>query len=290
MEKYSRDFKTLEDGKHKFPADAAVGAVDVYKIISGDDFDSVNVRVRWSGHYEKKEIPSLVSPDFEKSRVYTHEFKLIRRAGVKTSAKNVLTSVHCPGCGAPEIKSDTGYCEYCHTPLNDGGRDWVLNDIQPFMVKTPIHPDSYVREEKSPKNPLEKGSLLSAADNESIIFCCVNLMQADGVIDPKEEELLKSMAASKGISEEKLKMIINSVSANEVEISLPNTMAGASEFLRCMVLMCLMDGKVTTEERTLLNNLATKMGYSDIDIRQMIKKERLQLFKAAKKAKARQQA
>jgi uncharacterized membrane protein YebE (DUF533 family) len=90
------------------------------------------------------------------------------------------------------------------------------------------------------------------------------------------------MAKVKGISSDKLQMIINSVQSGTMEIPLPESSETAKELLRCMVMMCLMDGKVTASERNLLRTLSSKMGYTDIDIQQMIKRERMALFRKAK--------
>ena len=128
----------MESGKHKFYADASVGAVDLLDVVMSDNsdgMDEVNVKVTWSGHKEEKTIPSLIKPDFEASSIYEHIFTLQRKSGISSSSKNVLTSSHCPNCGAPEANNNSTKCEYCGTPLNDGTGDWVLASIIPFSSR-----------------------------------------------------------------------------------------------------------------------------------------------------------
>jgi tellurite resistance protein len=285
MKSHKTDFRTQDNGKHKFMADAAVGSVELVEVKLADDsegMDKARVKIKWSGHCEEAEVPSLIRPDFEASHIYTNEFILIRKSSVQSSAKNVLTSVHCPNCGAPETRSEKEYCEYCHTPLNDGSRDWTLSEVGRFSGYPQVVHQYKAMQAETPL--FVGGPMLSSVDNETIIACCAGVMLADGEIDPQEKELLESMSKAKGVSPEKLNMLIGSVQAGTMEIPVPESSETAKELLRCMVMMCLMDGKVTSSERDLLKTLASRMGYTDIDIQQMIKRERMELFKKAKQA------
>jgi uncharacterized tellurite resistance protein B-like protein/predicted nucleic acid-binding Zn ribbon protein len=283
--KANDSYQPLPDGRHRFFADAAVGAVEVVEIKNTDTMDNIRVKVKWSGHREDKKIPSLIKPDFDASHLYTHEFILMRDHGVESSSQNVLTSTHCPNCGAPETLSDKECCEYCQTPLNDGRRDWVLADMRPFSGYPRAQTVSHFESSADSLLTASGGPTLSTVDNESILACAAGLMLADGHIDDKEMALLTDMSTAKGVSEKKLQQIINSVSQGTLEVPQPESPEVAQEFLRSMVLMCLVDGKVSSAERVLLKQLVSNMGYSDIDIDQMIKKERNSLYIQAKKIK-----
>ena len=54
---------------------------------------------------------------------------LKRKRGVMTDTKTGLCAAPCPNCGAMESNSSNNECEYCGAVMNDGNRDWVLEDI-----------------------------------------------------------------------------------------------------------------------------------------------------------------
>ncbi len=287
-------FRALPNGKHQFFADASIGSVELVEIKTSDDpeeMDSARIKITWSGHQEEENVPGYVPINFDASRLYMQEFILKRKSSARSSGKNVLASCHCPGCGAPETRSDKGYCEYCHTPVNDGSHDWNLFEIRAFTGYPPMPRPVAETVPRTGFGTMAGGvqtgddSTLSVTDNEHILACATALMLADGHIDDTEKELLQNLAQSKGIGNAKLQQIVNSVSAGELEVPQPESLQACKEFLRCMVLMCLMDGKVTSSERDLLKKLVAKMGYTDVDINMMIKKERVKLYQNARKVK-----
>ena len=278
------DYLTLPNGKNTFYGDSSIGSVELFEaqLADKDDkFDKLKVKVKWSGHREEAKVPSFIPPVYQKSHIYTQEFILFRDKKVKSSEKNILSSAHCPGCGAPETLNTSGNCEYCGIPLNDGSRDWNLEKVQHFNGY-PQFNSQYESLIQKPTNVVGSTPVLSKFDNESTIACATAIMLADGEIDPNEQKLLEQLSDTKGITPEKLSMIIKSVKENGLHIPNPESKEAAQEFLRCMVLMCLANGKVKQSEMTILKKLVSKMGYTDIDINMMIKKERANLYSNAK--------
>ena len=281
-DKHKDEYASDKHDKHSFYADAAIGAVEVIEIIPATDNnnqDKIRVKVKWAGHPEHAQIPSLIPPAFEQNRIYTQEYILVRNGNVKTSEKNILSSTHCPKCGAPETITTSDSCEYCGALLNDGTRDWVLADIT-FFAGYPQHQSNYevLQHEysKTASNPLGK------FDNTSILACSAAVMLVDGNISEKERSLLQTMADNRGITSDKLDIIIATITEHGLHIPNPKSRDEAHEFLKCMVNMCLADGKITSKEKQLITQLVSKMGYTDIDINQMIKKEKTELYKTAK--------
>ena len=275
-------YTPLQNGKHEFYADAAVGTIEIAEVNlgNGEDMDTIRVKVKWAGHKENATVPSFISPDFRASHIFTQDYILNRKSTALTSAKNTLTSTHCPGCGSPESIDSSGNCAYCGIALNNGSLDWVLTKIQAF-TGFPQFVSQYESFQHSAVFT-EDVPALSKFDNESIVSCAVAIMLSDGVIDEKEQALLEKMAFSKGISSQKLAMIIKTVQEKGLHIPNPETTEAAQEFLKCMIRMCLADGKVTSSEQIMLKQLVAKMGYTDIDINMMIKKERTRLYSKAK--------
>ena len=283
LESNADDFKPLEDGRHAFTADAAVGSVELSGIELSDDsegLDRIHVHVKWSGHDEKLEVPSLIRPAYERSRFKSQDFVLVRRADVQTSSANTLTSSHCPGCGAPQTVNTNGACEYCGAVQNDGSSDWVLEKIQPYFAFAAKSKPSVSK--TSAATPV-LSTKLSSKDNELLLQCAVAVMMSDGVIDPKEEKALQQMARHRGISDSRLKQLVSDVQING-SVTAPEAGNGQEnrEFLKALITMCLADGNVSSGEKALIKSLVTHMQYTEADIDQMIKKERNRLYEQSK--------
>ena len=193
--------------------------------------------------------------------------------------KNILTSAHCPSCGAPESRNTNGACEYCQTPLNDGSSGWVLSSVGRF-TGYPTDQSAYHSFETTPERQVSGN--LSTFDRESIISCAIGVMLADGKIDEKEQQILVKMGEENGIDNSRLNMLINTVQTEGLEIPVPKNSAESHEFLRCMVAMCVADGHVSSSERQLIKQLVAKMNYSDMDINLMIKQEMARLHQQVK--------
>jgi len=279
------DFKTLPDGKHRFFADVAVGCVELLEVTSTEsaDNDFLRVLIRWSGHKITTEVPGFLAPNFDASRLYHHEMILERNKGVKSSDKNILSSVHCPNCGAPEVNSSKPYCEYCQTPLNDGSRDWILHDIRIFSGFPAVSEKEesiYVSHVESPG-----GVTIPAPDGELLISGAAAMMLVDGEIDPAERALLTEFAEARNISPARLELIIKSVNDGTMEPKLPDDPQLCVAYIEAMATMCLADGKISPKEAELLYSLGVKMGFDKAQVRDFIKQLRQDLLQKLKNTK-----
>lgn len=262
---------TRDGNSHLFFADAAVGAVEAQSITQGTDFDRVQVLVKWSAannwidHTGKAKSggPKTIRPQL---------FTLLRKHGVTTLAATQLNSAHCPGCGAPYTGGDSGSCEYCGRPLNDGSGAWVLESIGPF---------STARINAAGVSPITGTSNVSP---DILLMAMASTMYADGVLDDKEMEMLSSFASHRGISSEHLSTIINTVTQPDAQLPRPANTAEAMEVLKAMVRMSLADGRIDDSEKTLLQNYAASAGLSKHDVSSTIARQRRSLYKEAKKA------
>jgi uncharacterized tellurite resistance protein B-like protein/predicted RNA-binding Zn-ribbon protein involved in translation (DUF1610 family) len=272
-------WRTDEKGRHHFFADAAVGSVDLAEVMPGGEsepMDRVRVRVQWSGHRELKQVPGLFKPEWERSTLMRQEYVLVRKHGVKSVQGAALTSLHCPGCGAPQVARQDGACRYCGLPQNDGSHSWVLESVSPFRGFAQALVDT-AAPAASP------GLAFSLKEQESMIQCVVAVMLADGVIDPREQKQLEKMAAKHNLPKARLAEIIRQVQSED-EVGLPQIedWAKRKAFLGMLVRMCLADGNVSSGERQVLRALVAHLGYGDVDIDGMISKERAALYAASK--------
>jgi uncharacterized tellurite resistance protein B-like protein len=270
-----------EKGRHLFYADAAVGSVDLAGVLPGaaeDDMDRVRVRVQWSGHRERERVPGLFKPAWERSTLMSQEYVLVRRRGVQSVQAAALTSLHCPGCGAPQIAKQEGTCRYCGMRQNDGSASWVLESVSGFSGF------ALAAVETAEQQPLA-GVRLSPQERESMILCVISVMLADGVVDPLEDKQLAKMAAKHNLPQARVTELISQAQAGH-ELLLPQfeDWEKRSAFLKVLVQMCLADGNVSGSERQVLRALVAHMGYADVDIDRMISKERADLFAASKAA------
>jgi len=280
---HAADYRPREDGTHRFFADAAVGSVEVAAVEpagDGDELDRVHVHVKWSGHREEERVPSPMKPAYERSQFRSQDFVLVRRKGVKTAQGNTLTSAHCPGCGAPQSAGTNGACEYCGLAQNDGSTDWVLAKVQAFF---PFSAKQRMPDSADEGSAARLGSRLSRGDNERLLQCAAAVMMADGVIDPKEKRALRRMAGRRGIAEDRLNQLVLRVGQyGAVKAPESGSIQENREFLQALVLMCLADGNITREERSLIKSLVEHMRYTEVDIDQTINRVRAKLYKASK--------
>lgn len=268
-----------EQGRHFFYADPAVGSVDLAGVLPGgerDDMDRVRVRVQWSGHRELERVPGLFKPTAERSTLMQQEYVLLRKRGVQSVQAAALTSLHCPGCGAPQTAKQDGACRYCGLQQNDGSTSWVLESVAPFGGF------ALAADLPSEATPFA-GVQLSPKERESMIQCVASVMLADGVIEPREEAQLTKMAAKHNIPDVRLRELIRQVQ-NDRDVCLPQVDGWEKRhaFFKALVQMCLADGNVSSSERQVLRALVAHMGYADVDVDVMISKERADLYAASK--------
>ncbi len=265
--KWHRD----DQGRHNFYADPAVGGIDVAEVIpaeSPDDFDRIKVRVSWSGHRELAKVPGFMLPDYSMSRIRKQIYILVRKPNVKSSTETALRSLHCPGCGAANIKNSTGECRYCGRQQNDGSLSWVLESVETFtgFAKMPLQSVKF-----------------SKIEEENAMQCMIAVMFADGKVDDAELKYLKKMARQKDISTERLQQLIDQVySDRKIEMFNSTDRTEQINFVRMIIRMCLADGVINGAERKLLKTLAARFGYLDADIDLYIRKEKRDMFQATK--------
>ncbi len=134
VEKYKKIYKKEANGNREFYTDVAVGAVELREAVlnCADGYDRIRAKVKWSCRIMNTNLPKLIAPNFDKSRYIENDIILKRKTEVKSPVANGLSSNVCPNCGATEGKQFLPHCEYCHVALNNGSRDWVLDDITVF--------------------------------------------------------------------------------------------------------------------------------------------------------------
>ncbi len=263
---------TREDNGRLFFKDAAVGAVEVQRIIPGaeGDFDRIEVLVKWSGINARLNEDGKIrvtGGKMMRPQVYT----LVRKHGVTTPAGQSFRSSHCPGCGAPYEGGDSGTCDYCGRRLNDGSQDWVLEKVERFSASR-ITADTV--------NGIKRASLVPP---EILLSAMAAAMYADGKVDDREMRVLETFAARHGISGRQLAETMEAVKNGSDELPVPGDTKEAREILSAMARIVLSDGKMTDTEKRFLRDFGESQGLAWADVKLVIARQKALLYAEAKK-------
>ena len=134
---YAKVQKTYSsaDGYEYFD-DCAIGSIRLLAVDADKNAneDYIYVEILWNGllkpsKNKKQSFVNKIGKLFEKKKNSNSVFVLKRKRGVMTDTKTGLCAAPCPNCGAMESNSSNNECEYCGAVMNDGNRDWVLEDI-----------------------------------------------------------------------------------------------------------------------------------------------------------------
>jgi len=262
---------TASGDEWMFFKDAAVGAVEVQEITLGatNRMDRIDVLVKWSGINAMRNRNGGVRVTGRKMirpQVYT----LVRKHGVKTGVDQSFRSSHCPGCGAPYAGGGSGTCEYCGRPLNDGSQDWVLECVQRFTAS---------RITAGAVDGIERAALVPP---ELILSSMVKAMYADGEVDGKEMSTLSSFAARRHITDEQLGEIIETVKSGQDTLPAPGNQNEAREILAAMSRIVLADGRLSGDEKNLLQAFGESQGLVWADVKLIIAQQKALLYREAK--------
>lgn len=107
-----------------------VDGVDVVKVVHGEAFDDVTVRVAATcADYEVDERNGKVIFGSKTPSQFVEYWTFQRSVGTQTTGRSILDKV-CPNCGAPLEINQVGECRYCNAAVTSGRFDWVLSRIE----------------------------------------------------------------------------------------------------------------------------------------------------------------
>jgi len=274
-----------EDGTRIIPGNCAVGSVETQGILLDDDLDRAILCIHWSSmNFLREKDGSLKRRS--NSRIKVHYYILCRKHGLSGDLKHVVSSSHCPNCGAPEQASDANACEYCGTVLNTGSHDWVLEqigtvhdrkikDLRSKLISPAVQE---IREELEHEVGVQpRGGLEMAA-------WMIHVMLADQEIDRKEEKLIVEYADKNLIPQQKIEEMITAARENTLEVSEPNNRGEALAWIRGMVRMAMANGFIDSGETKAIMLLGDKMGMLKYDIKALINRTRKELYQESRNA------
>jgi hypothetical protein len=264
-------------GRRRVFLECAVGAVDVRALeVQPQSFDEAQVEIRWSARMGVGPVnerpPSL--PTVPQRWVFT----LKRRHGAKTNTDTGMSTDRCPQCNAPLTNSAANTCEFCGTLLGNGERDWVLSSALPFESWNVHHAQRsaaraarYQQARQADRGgappPIEGDGdgdrvVTDVKERERLLYMMAAIAAADGEVSAAERRLLKLCAERWSVAWPNVEMALNA-GPQLFERLVPRGSPEAEVFLRHIVEMALVDGRIDRKERKMLEIAAQHLGLSE---------------------------
>jgi hypothetical protein len=283
-DKYSKSLAPRPDGRRHYYGDCAVGAVILRGVIGEGELHRALVEIRWSGKKTLRQ-PDGRATDAGDSVMYRSMFVLARRRGVKSVIDEVLSSSHCPNCGAPEEQIAAHACEFCGTVLNDGRHDWVFVAVH--------HVSSPEAQSLLGKARTWAGVLPSSTNGHAhshmpasgpLLAWLIKTTLADNEVDAKEREMLHQVGARQNLSPQSVDEMILTARDGQLETIEPRDRTEALDWLNHMADLSLADGKITRGELALLEQAGSQMEMGRYDLTQLVKRRRAALYRSSRMA------
>lgn len=238
--------------KQRVFLECAVGAVQTREVHSADGRDFAHVEIRWSARQgigpAGEKPPAL--PTVPQRWVFT----LSRQTGAKTNADAGMATDRCGQCNAPSSDNGLPTCEFCGAQLSSGERDWVLTDAV-------LWEGWRLRSTKGPHQGAS-AMVVDRSERERLLYMMAAMAMADGVVDQKERALLKMCSERWNVPWANVELALkagNGLFDRLVGKQTPE----AERFLKELVSLALVDGKIDRNEKRMLEAAALHLGLSD---------------------------
>lgn len=274
-------------GRRRVFLECAVGSVNVRTLeIHPQGFDKAHVEIRWSARMGVGPInqrpPEL--PTVPQRWVFT----LLRKHGAHTNTANGMSTARCPQCNAPLTNSAATTCDFCGTQLGSGERDWVLASALTFEqwnAQEAQHYQAAVLRKAMERRPMATGVSTEVGANvgrgvrapeepdagagaevvtdvrerERLLYMMAAIAAADGQVGPNERRMLRLCSERWSIPWQNVEMALSS-GPQLFERLVPRGSPEAEVFLRHIVDMALVDGRIDRQERRMLETAAAQLG------------------------------
>ncbi|WP_044890935.1 TIM44-like domain-containing protein [Myxococcus hansupus] len=258
-------------GRRRVFLECAVGSADVRTFqVDPQGYDVAHVEIRWSARMGvgplNERPPSL--PTVPQRFIFT----LTRKHGATTNTANGMSTDRCPQCNAPLTNSAATDCEYCGTALASGERDWVLSAARSYEAWNAAEdsrfravPPRRAAAPRAQRNEHAQGSedaVMDVQERQRLLYMMAAIAAADGEVTAAERKLLKLCSERWGVSWDNVEMALRS-GPQLFERLVPRGSPEAEVFLRNIVEMALVDGRIDRKERRMLESAAAHLGLQD---------------------------
>jgi hypothetical protein len=233
--------------------ECAVGAAHTRALTLEGPWELAQVELRWSARIGRvARGGKATTPPTQPQRSV---MVLQRRAGASTSAEHGLATNRCPRCSAPLTDNGQASCEYCGAALESGDADWVLRGIVGW--------EAWLASAGRGERPTPVAARVpDREERERLVYTMAALAAADGVIDRRERALLQMTADRWRVPFANVELAL-SAGPGLVDKLLARGSLEAEVFMRELVAMALIDGRVDLTERKMLEAAASHLGMGD---------------------------
>jgi hypothetical protein len=255
VEELGRELSTLKsEGRQRVFVECAVGAVNLRRVESGDEADFASVEIRWSARVAVQAEGS--GPGTPVSRPQRSVAVLTRKAGAKTQETHGLSTNRCPRCHAPLSDNGSTRCEFCSAELASGDADWVLDEWLSWETYCARFGEVRTRQATS---PLER--VPDEEERTRLLYLMAAMVAADKTIAPSELKALKLAAERWRVPWANVELAL-AAGPNLFDKLLASGSAEGETFLRELLTIALVDGRIDAKERRLLEAAAARVGHA----------------------------
>ncbi|MCE9671090.1 TIM44-like domain-containing protein [Myxococcus stipitatus] len=261
-------------GRRRVFLECAVGSADVRALeVDPSGYDRAHVEIRWSARMGVGPVgerpPQL--PTVPQRFVFT----LVRKHGATTNTANGMSTNRCPQCNAPLTNSAATTCDFCGTQLASGERDWVLASALPFEAWNanqgrPYSPgprrntvrSAPVSQPIAPSGAEGSDVVMDVQERQRLLYMMAAVAAADGTVTSAERKLLKLCSERWGVDWANVEMALNA-GPQLFDRLVTRGSPEAEVFLRNIVEMALVDGRIDRKERRMLESAAAHLGLQE---------------------------
>lgn len=246
--------------RRKVFLDCAVGGVITRLFRKDDGYDQVHVEVRWSARMgvgpADGAIPEL--PTVPQRWM----FVLVRKSGAQTKVDNGMATNRCPNCSAPLTDNGAPSCEYCGTLLSSGD-DWVLSAAQSYENWNANEEVRYTNVQQRESTYRGADVIIDAQERQRLLYMMAAMAASDGTVDDRERKLLKLCSDRWSVPWQSVEMALRA-GPELFDRLLPRASTREAEvFMKSLVNMALVDGRIDRHERRMLESAADRLGMRD---------------------------
>jgi uncharacterized tellurite resistance protein B-like protein len=279
-----RDAAVARDGGQawRYVGECGVGAVEIVGVVHEPASHAVLVEVRWSGtNFEAR----AGAPPQRRDRTGLRSWLLVfeRAASAKSRIADSFSSAHCRGCGAP-AEGSAAACNYCGEALSDVNNGWTLTRMTTRLEATGRVLCERLRSSSSAAGAAPAPPPLPEPIPVGLVAWAARVALTDGVVDAREREGLRRLAAHASIPAQRLDELIAEATAAQTELALPGDAAQARTWFDAAARLAVADGVVSSAETALLDRLAVPAHMAPADVRLCINRARAEVLQDARAA------
>jgi uncharacterized membrane protein YebE (DUF533 family) len=173
-----------------------------------------------------------------------------------------MSTSRCTQCHAPLSDSLSVTCDYCGEKLSDGFHDWVVQEAFPFEAWNVRQAQRVQADSVRERLGYDLDDVLDPHERERLLYMMAALAAADGQVTSKELSLLKMCSDRWGVPWANVQTALKT-GPQMFDQLIPKATAEATRFLKQLVNMALVDGRIDAQERRMLTEAARHLGVSE---------------------------